>query len=161
MFRYGATALQANTWYHVTGVYNAATSELHVYLNGQLDDGTLSARSPRPAELHLPTSSIGRRPSRRLQLFGGRIDDVRIYSRALTQPQIQADMNTPVGGGALTAMNLSTHAERPAFLPRRLADTPRARRLGMPFTIEPFAPPHRVTRRRWSEAMVVLDKTGA
>ena len=41
MFRYGATTLQANTWYHVTGVYNAATSELHVYLNGQLDDGTL------------------------------------------------------------------------------------------------------------------------
>ena len=26
MFRYGATTLQANTWYHVTGVYNAATS---------------------------------------------------------------------------------------------------------------------------------------
>ena len=26
MFRYGATTLQANTWYHVTGVYDAATS---------------------------------------------------------------------------------------------------------------------------------------
>ena len=41
MFRYGTTTLAANTWYHVTGVYNAATSELHVYLNGQLDDGQL------------------------------------------------------------------------------------------------------------------------
>ena len=26
MFRYGATTLQANTWYYVTGVYDAATS---------------------------------------------------------------------------------------------------------------------------------------
>ncbi len=43
--RYGATTLQANTWYHVTGVYNAAASELHVYLNGQLDDGAPLAGS--------------------------------------------------------------------------------------------------------------------
>jgi len=41
MFRYGATTLLANTWYHVTGVYNAASSEMHVYVNGQLDDGAL------------------------------------------------------------------------------------------------------------------------
>ena len=58
MFRYGATTLQANTWYHVTGVYDAATSQLHVYLNGQLDDGTLlgtvtSSRS----RTRLPTST--------------------------------------------------------------------------------------------------------
>ena len=29
--------------------------------------------------------------------FAGLIDEVRIYNRALTQPQIQADMNTRVG----------------------------------------------------------------
>jgi Concanavalin A-like lectin/glucanases superfamily len=29
--------------------------------------------------------------------FNGIIDDVRIYNRALTQAEIQADMNTPVG----------------------------------------------------------------
>ena len=34
MFRYGATTLQPNTWYHVAGVYNAATQTLDVYLNG-------------------------------------------------------------------------------------------------------------------------------
>jgi hypothetical protein len=29
--------------------------------------------------------------------FSGLIDDVRVYNRALTQAQIQADMNAPVG----------------------------------------------------------------
>ncbi len=39
MIRYGATTLQPNTWYNIAGVYDAATQTLHVYLNGQLDDG--------------------------------------------------------------------------------------------------------------------------
>ena len=39
MFRYGATTLQLNTWYYVTGVYNAANQSLDVYLNGVLDNG--------------------------------------------------------------------------------------------------------------------------
>jgi chitodextrinase len=33
------------------------------------------------------------------QYFGGRIDEVRVYDRALTQAQIQADLSTPIGGG--------------------------------------------------------------
>src|SRR5262249_45833487 len=39
--RYGATRLAANTWDYVTGVYDAVNRTLHVYLNGQLDDGDL------------------------------------------------------------------------------------------------------------------------
>src|SRR5271169_5363120 len=39
MFRYGATALQLNTWYYITGVYDATNQTLNVYLNGQLDNG--------------------------------------------------------------------------------------------------------------------------
>ena len=62
MFRYGATALQANTWYHVTGVYNAATSELHVYLNGQLDDGTLLGTVTATQQNSSANVNIGRRP---------------------------------------------------------------------------------------------------
>ena len=34
------------------------------------------------------------------EYFQGQIDEVRIYGKALTQAQIQADMNTPVGTGA-------------------------------------------------------------
>ena len=63
MFRYGASTLQANTWYHVTGVYNAATSELHVYLNGQLDDGTLLGTVTSTQQNSTANVNIGRRPS--------------------------------------------------------------------------------------------------
>ena len=42
MIRYGATTLQTNTWYNIAAVYDAAAQTLHVYLNGQLDDGTAS-----------------------------------------------------------------------------------------------------------------------
>ena len=99
MFRYGATALQANTWYHVTGVYNAATSELHVYLNGQLDDGTLLGTVTATQQNSSANVNIGRRPGTNSFNLNGRIDDARIYNRALTPTEIQADMNTPVTGG--------------------------------------------------------------
>ena len=55
MFRYGATTLQANTWYYVTGVYNAATQTLDVYLNGQLDNGVLQGPSHRRSRIRRPT----------------------------------------------------------------------------------------------------------
>ena len=33
------------------------------------------------------------------QYFAGRIDEVRVYNRALTPAEIQTDMNTPVAAG--------------------------------------------------------------
>ena len=93
----GRRTLLANTWYHVTGVYNAATSQLHVYLNGQLDDGTLLGTVTSTQRNSSVNVNIGRRPGSTSNNFNGRLDDVRIYNRALTQTEIQADMNAPVG----------------------------------------------------------------
>ena len=100
VFRYGATTLQANAWYHVTGVYNAATLELHVYVNGQLDDATLVGTVTSTQRNSTANVNIGRRPTGNGFNFNGRLDDVRIYGRALTLAEIQADMNTPVAGAA-------------------------------------------------------------
>jgi glucose/arabinose dehydrogenase len=96
MFRYGATTMLLNTWYHVAGVYNAATSELHVYLNGQSDDGVLVGTPTSSQRNSALAVNIGRRPSGGFN-SNGRIDDVRIYPRALTQTEVQADMNAPLG----------------------------------------------------------------
>jgi hypothetical protein len=96
VYRYGATTLQANTWYHITGVYNAATLEMHVYLNGQLDDGTLVGTVTSTQQNSTANVNIGRRPGNNKFNFIGRIDDVRLYGWALTQAEVQADMNTPV-----------------------------------------------------------------
>src|SRR5262249_40028424 len=35
------------------------------------------------------------------QYFAGRIDEVRVYNRALSASEIQTDLNTPVGGGTI------------------------------------------------------------
>jgi glucose/arabinose dehydrogenase len=96
MFRYGVTALQPNTWYHVAGVYNATASTLNVYLNGQLDNGPLDGTITATQRDATGSVNIGRRASGGYN-FIGRIDNIRIYNRALTQAEIQADMTTPVG----------------------------------------------------------------
>src|SRR5262245_46197353 len=102
MFRYGATALQPNTWYYVTGVYNATTQTLDVYLNGQLDNGQLQGTVTTSQQNSTSNVTIGRRSGSTGYEFAGRIDDVRIYGRALTQAEIQADMATALTAGPPT-----------------------------------------------------------
>jgi hypothetical protein len=99
MFRYGTSVLQVNTWYHVAGVYNASAQTLTVYVNGQLDNGVLVGTVTTTQQNSNQSVHVGQRPGLPgTNNFNGRIDDVRIYSRALSQAEIQADMGTPVGG---------------------------------------------------------------
>ncbi|MGH8572725.1 MAG: LamG-like jellyroll fold domain-containing protein, partial [Gammaproteobacteria bacterium] len=99
VFRYGATSLQLNTWYHIAGVYNAATQTLNVYLNGQLDNGLLLGTVTTTQQNSTQKVHIGQRPGMPgTYNFAGKIDDVRLYNRALTQSEIQADMTMPVAG---------------------------------------------------------------
>jgi hypothetical protein len=94
--RYSRTVRALNTWYHVAGVYDAAARRLDIYVNGVLDNGVLLGAVP-ASQYNPPDSvNIGRRPAG--YYFKGTIDEVRIYNRALTQAEIQADMNTPIVG---------------------------------------------------------------
>ena len=97
MIRYGATTLQPNTWYYVTGVYNASSQTIDVYLNGQLDNGVLLGTVTASQQNSTANVTIGRRAGSTGFEFSGRIDDVRIANHALTQDQIQTDMVTPLG----------------------------------------------------------------
>ena len=87
----GTTALAANTWTHLAATYDGAT--LRLYING-----TQVASTARTGNLATSTNAlqIGG-DSLYGQTFSGMIDEVRIYNVALTQAQIQSDMNTPVG----------------------------------------------------------------
>ena len=91
--RYSRTTRTLNTWYHVAGVYDAAARDWTSTSTALLDDGVLSGTVP--ASQFDPNQNvlIGRRLGR-LPLQGT-IDDVRIYDRALTAAEIQADMNSP------------------------------------------------------------------
>jgi fibronectin type 3 domain-containing protein len=95
--RYGATVLSLNTWYHVAGVYNAAAQTLDLYVNGTLDNGVLVGTVPSAQVLPGSATSvnIGRRNGG--FYFIGTIDELRVYSRALSPSEIQTDMATPVG----------------------------------------------------------------
>jgi hypothetical protein len=96
MFRYGASVLPTNQWYHVAGVYDAAAQTLTVYLNGQVDNGVLVGPVTSSQEDSALHTNIGKRAGNGGFEFNGVIDEVRIYNRALSASEIQQDMNTPL-----------------------------------------------------------------
>jgi hypothetical protein len=87
---YGTGVLALNTWAHLAATYDGATMRL--YVNGvqvasRAQTGTI-VTSTNPLQIG-GDSIYG-------QYFTGRIDEVRIYNRALSAAQIQSDMNTPL-----------------------------------------------------------------
>jgi hypothetical protein len=84
------SALALNQWSNLAVVFNG--SHVQFYVNGALS-----------TTLALSASITARGNALRLgadadiqQFFEGSLDDVRIYERALTQAEIQADLATPV-----------------------------------------------------------------
>jgi hypothetical protein len=92
--RYSTTVRSLSTWYHVAGVYDAAAGTLSTYVNGVLDNGTLSGTVPASQVNSSVNVNIGRRTGG--FYFKGLIDEVRIYNRALTEAEVQTDLNTPI-----------------------------------------------------------------
>jgi VanZ family protein len=93
MARYGATELARDTWYHVAGVYDADARTIHVYLDGQPDDGLLTGQVAAAQRVSYEAVFVGRRSDREGYEFAGMIDDVRLYSRPLSAAQISSVMN--------------------------------------------------------------------
>ena len=93
MARYGATPLALDTWYYVTGVYNAEAKTMDVYLNGELDNGFLLGPVMGIQKSSRKNVYVGKRSDSDQCGFAGVIDDVRIYSLPLTKAEIVADMH--------------------------------------------------------------------
>lgn len=86
--RYGATTLAINRWYHVAAVYDAQARAMNVYLDGQLDNGTLDHAVTAvqvPSKRH---TYIGRRGDLLDYPFLGEIRDVNIFSGALSPSEV-------------------------------------------------------------------------
>ena len=88
----GASTLPLNTWTHLATTYDG--SSLRLYVNGALVTTTVvtGALTPTTNALRIGGNSIWG------EYFSGLIDDVRIYSRALSAAELQGDMTTPVNG---------------------------------------------------------------
>jgi hypothetical protein len=101
MARYGVTPLQTDRWYHVAGVYDAAARTLHVYLDGQLDDGC--ERGTVTWSQHISSSPVrvGARGGLAGFEFNGLVDEARIDSRPLSAAQVRTLFDTDSRGRTL------------------------------------------------------------
>jgi hypothetical protein len=88
----------------LAGTYDGAN--VRVYVNGVLAGTTAAAGAvgATVSPLRIGGNAVWG------EYFNGLIDEVRVYNRALTAPEIQADMNTAVAGSAAAAAPLSAPA---------------------------------------------------
>ena len=79
-------SLTPGQWYLLTAVYDAGTSKMHLYVDGQLEaTATQKKGFATPAVSRL---TIGARGSGDNEYFDGLIDDVRIYGAALSEQDV-------------------------------------------------------------------------
>jgi hypothetical protein len=86
----GTAALPLNTWSHLAATYDGST--LRLFVNG------IQVGSRAMAGTLLTSTGVLRIGGNGVwgEFFAGRIDEVRLYNRALTQTEIQTDMNRSV-----------------------------------------------------------------
>jgi len=87
---YGTAVLALNTWAHLAATYDGVTMRLYVNGVPVVSRAQTGAIETSTNPLQIGGDSIYG------QYFMGRIDEVRIYNRALSAAQIQSDMNTPL-----------------------------------------------------------------
>jgi hypothetical protein len=86
----GTSQLAVNAWSHLAATYDGTT--LRLYVNG-VQVATRAMTAPlltSSGALRLGGNSVWG------EYFQGRLDEVRLYNRALTAAEIQTDMVTPV-----------------------------------------------------------------
>ena len=89
----GTPRLEINTWYFAAGVYDGSTSTVKVYV-GTSELSPLVVTSENGSGNMIPSSNnlnIGRDasyPSSTERYFGGAIDEVRIFDRAITSDEV-------------------------------------------------------------------------
>lgn len=96
--------LQANQWYHLAATYNSVgTDNIHLYVNGEEVTGTIVNNDGGANTIEVTTVPIliggfYEPPITPHRPFEGKIDEVRIWSVARTEAQIQTDMCAKLQG---------------------------------------------------------------
>lgn len=89
-YRDSSQDIATNKWYHVASVYNSTSQTLDVYINGIIDNGTLTGTVPASVYDNNSSINIGYDPQNNAY-FTGKIDDVKIYPFARTAAEIKSD----------------------------------------------------------------------
>jgi len=111
--RYGATPLQLDTWYHVAGAYDGTARTLDVYLNGRLDSGVLRGAVPGLRRTSREPLYVARRTDLAGFEFAGSLDDVRVYSRAVPQDELIAQMRSAADDSPAARVRSAAPATKP------------------------------------------------
>ncbi len=92
LFTNGTAALPLNTWSHLAMTWDGTTQRL--FVNGtQVGTRALAGTLPNSTGvLRFGGNNVWS------EWFAGRLDEIRVYDRALTQAELQADMTKPVSG---------------------------------------------------------------
>jgi alpha-mannosidase len=85
-----SSAPQTNRYYHVACVWNGSTVQL--YVDGALNATAAQSLTPAVNAGPLYIGQFGGNADR----LDGIVDEVRVYNRALTQAEIQSDLNRPL-----------------------------------------------------------------
>jgi hypothetical protein len=86
----GTTGLALNAWTHLATTYDGTNMRMYV-------NGTLVGTKARTGTMYNSTGPLKFGGNAVWgEFFTGQIDEVRVYNRALTQPEIQTDMNLPL-----------------------------------------------------------------
>lgn len=91
-YRYSLYAVPADTWTHIVMVYDNTTKIVTFYINGAVSNGASEAGvGARKVNNDLYKLHIGARNNGGIMdnFFRGGIDEVRVYSQALSSAQIQ------------------------------------------------------------------------
>lgn len=91
-----AADLETDRWYHVVGVYDGQEGTASIYLDGQLVDSHTNSQltgAVRSGQI----AALGRDGSNARYFFGGQIDDVKVFDRALSDTEIALLANRTAG----------------------------------------------------------------
>ncbi len=93
---YASASLQTERWYHLAGIYDG--SSMAIYVNGVPVNETEWSTAPSSTSANFHIGDLQYTSARRY--FEGKIDDVRMYDRALTDEEIQRLYQEGWGGRA-------------------------------------------------------------
>jgi hypothetical protein len=89
---FSSTALPLNTWSHLAATYDG--SNLRLFVDGQ-QVATEAVQGPIAADSHPLRFGGGDLLG---HWFAGKLDEIRVYDRAITSTQVRSDMDRPVVG---------------------------------------------------------------
>jgi Concanavalin A-like lectin/glucanases superfamily len=92
-----STAVSANVWFHIAGVFDgslANNSRLKIYINGRLMTTTSTAAVPATLPTNTANFILGYFAATGAS-WNGLLDDMRLYSRALTAKEIWQSYTMP------------------------------------------------------------------